>query len=107
MTMSERDVFVEVRIRQGYGRQWRGELRVTDPDAIQGIIERAAGRGGGSGWAFVTQHLHLAIVQTLLEWAQKEHPAAVEAARSPADILACTLALLRRRERVDSEPDEG
>jgi hypothetical protein len=106
MTMSERDVFVEIRIRQGYGRQWRGELKIQEPEAIDGIIDRAAGRGG-PGWDWVRLHVHLAVEQTLLEWAQKEHPAAVERARSPADILACTLANMRRRERVDSEPDEG
>jgi hypothetical protein len=101
MTMSDRQVFVEIRVRQGYGRQYRAELRLDDPDVVQAVIERAAGRRGGSSWEQVRLYLLLAIENAVLEWAQKEHPGPVQAARNPAEVLALGLA---NRERLDRGP---
>lgn len=108
MTMTERSVIVLIKVRQGYGRQLGAELKLDDPDVLEGIIERAAGRDGGHGWARARSWLALAVENALLEWAQKEHPGPVQAARNPAEVLALGLANRERRQRpVDSEPGEG
>ena len=105
MTMNERKVIIEIRIRGENGPQYSTELQLSDPEALQGIIERAAGRMLCSGWENVRQYTALAMHRSLLEWAHKEYPGGVQAARNPVDVLACGLANHERRQRIDSDAE--
>ncbi len=91
MTMTDRSLTVVIKVRQGYGRQWGVDLKLDDPDVLEGIIERAAGRSGGAGWEYARTWLWMAMQNALLEWAQRERPGEVQAARNHVDVLAAML----------------
>ncbi len=64
-------------------------------DAIEGIIQRAAGKSGGPEWACVSQEAPRFVLNALLQWAEKVCKRSVELERQPRELLDCLASSLK------------
>ncbi len=86
-----KEVVVQIRVMAPpYGNEWCLALNLRC-EAIEGIVQRAAGADGGAEWEMTEHFVRRAVHEALMGWAEKECAASVDRIRAERELRLMTL----------------